>query len=213
MNARADSFAMAMAAAAPQAAARPPASSRRAALLLHAVGADDRAWLLAQLPAQERHLMETLLADLRELEIPADRELLGEIAETAQALPAPAGALAEAAPAVVARVLAAEPLDLLVRVFALGPWPWGGAVLAALSPLRREQLQDRLKTARRPAAATTRSLLDARLLDLLEARVARAAQDMPRGAAASPAVRGPRFMPVWMRRWLITTPASARNAG
>ena len=205
MNARADSFAMAMAAAAPAERAS-QGGARRAALLLHTVCADDRAWLLAQLPAEERRVMEPLLAELRELNIPADRDLLAEVADAeGGALPPPnAGTLASADPALVAKVLAGEPLALVARVFALGPWSWSGAVLATLSPMRREQLRDRLAAAQRPDASQPRSLLDSRLIELIEARVLEAARDakaLPRRASSRTAP-GSAIVPAWMRRWL-----------
>lgn len=221
MNARADSFAMAMsaAAAAPSAQAS-QAGTRRAALLLHTVSADDRAWLLSQLPVEERRMMEALLTELHELGIPADRDLLAEVAAAggAAVLPPPnAGALASADPALVAKVLAAEPLALIARVLALGPWAWSGAVLAALSPIRREQLRDRLAAVPRPDAAQPRSLLDGRLIELLEARVLEAAQEEAarphRVAASSRPTQGVAIVPGWMRRWLsrdaMSLPAGA----
>ena len=205
MNARTDTFAMAMTAAAALPAPAPApalqARARRAALLLHTVSADDRDWLLAQLSTDERRLMEPLLTELRELDIPIDRELL---ADAAGGDAGEVGGLAGADPALVARVLAAEPLDLIARVFALGPWPWSGAVLAALSPVRREQLRDRLTSAKRPAGP--RSLLDARLLELVEARVQQSAQEavsQPRRMTAQPHPgQGVAIVPGWMRRWL-----------
>ncbi len=201
MNARADSFAMAMTAAATSSAPALQPRARRAALLLHTVSANDRDWLLAQLSADERRLMDPLLAELRDLGIPIERELLAEVAGGGAD---EVGGLAGADPALVARVLAAEPLDLIARVFALGPWSWSGAVLTAMSPVRREQLRDRLTSANRPAGP--RSLLDARLLELVQARVQQSTQastSLPYRMTAQPRpAQGATIVPGWMRRWL-----------
>jgi hypothetical protein len=49
---------------------------RRAALTLHALAAPDREWLLEQLPASESAVLRGLLAELHELDIPADAEVI-----------------------------------------------------------------------------------------------------------------------------------------
>lgn len=190
MNARTDSFTLAMAAAMPaRLGPGAPARNRQAALLLHTVSAPDRAWLLAQLSAAERASLEPLLAELTELGIPADRALLDELAVPSGSAPLPAAsptshALAAADARLVVQVLAGEPIDLVARVLACRAWPWREAVLAAQSPNRRDQLRLRLVQADLPDSTAALSLLDLRLIELVESRIAAA---LPRGAEATSA--------------------------
>lgn len=53
-----------------------PEPARLMALRLHALHAEDREWILAQLPADARNSLEELLAELRRLGFPALPELL-----------------------------------------------------------------------------------------------------------------------------------------
>lgn len=55
------------------------ASSRKAALLLHALQEPDRAWVLNGLPAAQQDALRSLLAELRALGIPADRDALNPL--------------------------------------------------------------------------------------------------------------------------------------
>jgi hypothetical protein len=212
MNARADSFTLAMAASAPPTSVRgAPARDRRAALLLHTVSAADRSWLLAQLSPAERGALEPLLAELRELGIPADRDMLDELGDVSSAAPVP---LATPAPRglfaadgrIVAQVLAAEPVDLVARLLACKAWPWREAVLSAQGPNRREQLRDRLAALHRSDDSAPLGLLDLRLIELVEARVTAAALRVPDGLDAEPRLAHTRPARAsafgWMGRWL-----------
>lgn len=73
------------------------AGRRRAALTLHALAAQDREWLLEQLPAADRTVLGGLLAELQELGIPADAEVIrSALAEAAHVIDSPnAQALAQ----------------------------------------------------------------------------------------------------------------------
>jgi hypothetical protein len=100
------------------------AGRRRAALTLHALAASDREWLLEQLPASDSSALRGLLAELQELGIPADAEVIRS-------------ALAEAAPAVdranaqaLAQVLAREAESFRGVLLSLLPAEQRGAVLA-----------------------------------------------------------------------------------
>jgi hypothetical protein len=222
MNARTDSFTLAMAAAAPAAVtAGVTAGNRQAALLLHTVSAPDRAWLLAQLSAVERESLEPLLSELAELGIPADRTLLQELALSSGAAQLPASpptshGLAAADARVVAQVLAGEPIDLVVRVLACKAWSWREAVLAAQTPNRRDQLRLRLAQAGRPDATAAVSLLDLRLIELVESRVAAARREAAEIASASSLTGPSRPRPVvnsgWVSRWLGGATRSRRGA-
>ena len=100
------------------------AGRRRAALTLHALAASDREWLLEQLPPAERATLRGLLAELQELGIPADAEVIRS-------------ALAEAAPAVdtantqaLALVLSREAASFRGLLLSLLPAAQREAVLA-----------------------------------------------------------------------------------
>lgn len=61
---------------------------RRAALALHALGARDREWLLAQLPIEDRRAVQLLLDELNELGIPPDASILNEALATSESVEA-----------------------------------------------------------------------------------------------------------------------------
>lgn len=148
-----------------------PGTTRQAALLLHAMPAQDRAWLLAQLAPAERSTVEGLLADLEGLRIPADRALLDE----ALAVPPPApglaaperssaepqrseavggeddpdaaadrSALGKADPARLAALLRSEPAQLVALLLSLGNWPWREALLQRIGAAKRIEVERRL---------------------------------------------------------------------
>jgi hypothetical protein len=182
VNARVDSFAATLAAADAGAGER---EIRRAALLLHTVADADRAWLLERLDDAARARLSALVDELRALGIPRSPELLDELGPPARAQPA---GLHGADPALLARVLGPEPAALVARVVALGPWPWTGELLARLGAAQRRRVMDALD-ARLPAApGAPTTALDARLLALLERRVADAAAE----GAVVPAEAGER---------------------
>ena len=54
-------------------------SARQVALILHGLADADRAWLLGRLPPAQVGMLEPLLAELRELGIPADPELAAQV--------------------------------------------------------------------------------------------------------------------------------------
>jgi hypothetical protein len=56
------------------------AALRRAALAVHAMTVEDREWLLRELPSAERTHLQPLLAELAELGIPPDADLLKDAA-------------------------------------------------------------------------------------------------------------------------------------
>jgi hypothetical protein len=213
MNAAADSFVTALAATGP----RP--NSRRAALLLHTVSADDRSWLLAQLPLAERQVLESLIRELRKLGIPPAPELLAELGAAAPVDPAPAamvtafrdgcsGALDKVDPALLARTLDGEPVGLIVRLIELGPWSWTGKMLSHLDVRQRQQVNDRLAAMPREASAVgSRSPLDVQMLQSIADRVASMDRERPLtaergGTAGSPLQFAglPRRLQDWLGR-------------
>ena len=206
MNAPAESF---MATLDAMTRAADAGEARRAALLLHTVSAEDRAWLLSQLDAAHRMRLQELVDELRSIGIPPAPELLdelGPVGPRADDAPAQCG-LRQADGAALAIILAAEPAELIARVISLGPWSWTGALLARLGALQRQQVMDHLTTLSQ-AAASEPSALDLRLLTLVEARLAQAldetAATRPAFSAAGGRTSGHRL---W--RWL----GQARTTG
>ncbi|MTW06370.1 hypothetical protein, partial [Pseudoduganella ginsengisoli] len=111
------------------------AAHRRSALLLHGLAGHDRDWVLAQLPPSDRAVLESHLAELRELGIPADPALLPPVEGAGAAMPA------------------GEPAWMMRQLLAQGPAAWRGAWLATLSPGQRERVLSQPAPALRPAAA------------------------------------------------------------
>jgi len=182
----------------------PGSAMRRAALLVHAMRAGDRAWVLAQLEPGERDPLAAMLAELRALGIPAESELLKQAAadaapeidaargtdaaRAAQAASreplapdasAPEAMLRRADPALVARVLRTEPSALAAAVLALGAWPWRETVLAQLGAMKRTEIHELLARDTPPAARLREHALPAiaRRVEALALAVAARADD------------------------------------
>lgn len=184
---------------------------RSAALLLHTVAAEDRAWLLAQLHEDDRARLQGLVDELRTIGIPPAPELLQELAPGKAAPraehPAVASGLRHADADALASVLSAEPAELIARVIALGPWPWTGALLARLGAMHRQEVMERMaalpkEPGRVPCA------FDLRLLELVEARLTQASPVRPATTAAARSGNGH-----WLSRWLgFARPAAGATA-
>lgn len=98
------------------------AGRRRAALTLHALSIQDREWLLEQLPAADRSSLRGLLAELRELGIPAEPEVIrSALSDTAPTAGSPSAAA-------LAKVLARETESLR------------GSLLSLLTAAQRESV-------------------------------------------------------------------------
>lgn len=137
-------------------------SLRNAALLLHAMPADDRGWLLAQLLPGERQGLEALLAELQALGMPADRSLLAALSDDPARPPAnelqsaTSGGqmrLALSSPdprtmACIAAIVSSEPPALIAMLLDIADWPWHAAVLARLDGVRRRKVDEFLKQGR-----------------------------------------------------------------
>ena len=95
---------------------------RRAALTLHALHADDRDWVLSQLSGPQRGELEALLAELSELGIPRDPELVNTAlaASKAERLPKQAPKVSlQADSKALAKLLSAEPDAIAQHCLAL----------------------------------------------------------------------------------------------
>ena len=155
---------------------------RRAAMLLHALGDGDRDWLLARLPATQAGELRGLLGELRELGLPADRELIEQA--VGEAPPAPASQSSRSAACIAAadaaRILAllrGEPDRLVALVTSSSAWPWREPFFGQLGPQRAARLREMSLAMRAPVS------LRAAVLDALAQRVRQAEADDPRPVA------------------------------
>lgn len=142
----------------------PGPETRKAALLLHGLSEPDRAWLLAQLPAPQRALLERLLEELQALGIPADGELVAEaVARSAPAAAGRAGSPADgpeqriaelerASPARLVKLLSGEPPGVVARLLQLREWPWRAELLRQLGSERADRVRA-LQAAMGPGAS------------------------------------------------------------
>lgn len=172
---------LAPAAAAP---ADSSADTRRAALLLYSLPPGDREWLVAQLPEADRAVLHAMLADLTNLGIPAERELVAEVigpalggSRQAARVESPAlRALELLDPAAVAGQLANEPPALAAHLLASAEASCRTAVLANLGS-RRGAVEALIEEV--PSAPALREALAAALV-----RRVQAAGPAPRGMRA-----------------------------
>ncbi|USX18343.1 hypothetical protein NHH82_21030 [Oxalobacteraceae bacterium OTU3REALA1] len=167
---------------------------RQAALTLHAMTAADRRWLLSQLEAAQRAPLETLLAELAELGIPADPALLQQALRDGGT---PAGvhgapdadaerALRQADPARLAQLLQHEPDRLVARLLLAADWPWQADMLAHCDVRQRQRVVASLHQLRLNGAAPA-PRLRAALIDTVSRRLA--AAPAPAGMAPAGAAR------------------------
>lgn len=134
---------------------QPGPSLHQSALLLHAMTASDRDWLLARLDQSDRERLQVLLDELESLGIPADESILhqalasvhgedGHDADQQRQTPvfdhtdsdAVMERMLTAGPEQLAAVLKAEPDLLIARFLGTHPWPWREEVLARLGPVK-----------------------------------------------------------------------------
>lgn len=140
------------------------AEMRRAALTLHALHGDDRAWVLGQLRGPQRNELEALLAELTELGIPRDTELVNTaLASSKLALPtkpAPKVSLQVESKA-LAKLLSAEPDVIALHCLALLGEAQRAEVTGLLSGDKRVRLKSTpLRTAPALTAAIAKSVAD-----------------------------------------------------
>lgn len=114
---------------------------RRAALTLHGLLPADREWVLSELDAADRVALTALLAELTELGIPADRDLVRDALAGRQP---PTGGqrsamtrLREATGGQVHALLVREPDALIAQLLLIDDWSWKPELLAMLGEGRQ----------------------------------------------------------------------------
>jgi hypothetical protein len=124
--------------------------TRRAALLLHAMGAEDSRWVMARLADEQQQVLRALLEELAELGIPAQpeliREALGEAVPTnpvSQPQVAPAMRSIAALSADAAHsLLHTESEEFIGRLLALAPWAWASEFVHRLPLLKQRGIKE-----------------------------------------------------------------------
>ncbi len=191
---------------------------RRAAIVAHALSAEDQGWLFAQMAPSELPQLKALLAELVQLGVPTDRRLLEQaldgtesfgvvrVPQTARNLTpgdrsnldffVDLDAVNEGA---LITALRQEPALLIARFLRIQSWPWTQKVLDALPALLRRQVDDLL--ADPSDASASGGALEEALLRSLRLRCERWTVV---ATGQSPTER-PRFGQVkfntWFQRW------------
>jgi hypothetical protein len=179
------------------------AALRRSALTLHALGAEDRGWLLANLPASQRGELERLLTELRALGIPAEPRMARATLKQERATQAEVAPRANRQEridfldpmqtAALAQLLQHEPASLVAHVVGLRGAA-GEAVLEHLAAPKRRQVQDLLSPARAGVAGPAPRLTEALTEELHSRLAASHAQRAPASLMRSIATQ-------WRTRW------------
>lgn len=136
--------------------------ARQAALLLHAMSANDRAWALDALPLHQRTQLVALLDELSSLGIARDPALVNEAISARTHATAPgsrsserpvgaAGSTEDTLRALDASgvhrlitLMRGEPADLVAQWLRVADWPCRAELLAGLTPAHRAQVISRL---------------------------------------------------------------------
>ncbi|WP_137939835.1 hypothetical protein [Chitinivorax sp. B] len=182
-------------------------SARKAALSLHALGAADRRWILAQLDDTERQQLEFHLDELQSLGIPANAELASAVIQSQASCPADQPAMSNAAMCIrhqldnapaadIVAVLREEPNWILAPVLKLGPWSWQPALLSALDANRRTALVSMLHT--QPALQEGFILA---LLSALDSQLTMLPSQIDVAPSALTSTDQPPLLR-WVRKWL-----------
>ncbi|MBV8659141.1 MAG: hypothetical protein JO142_15075 [Burkholderiales bacterium] len=172
---------------------------RQTALVLHALDASDRHWMLAQLNAEDRQQLDTHLAELAQLGIPQDGALVEQLLaqlDGASARPGNAASRLRAASVeTMNRVFADEPSWLVSAVLRIEHWAWRDAFLERLDTSRRDRI------ARNLAAPLPANMATA-LLAQIEPQLADAhANEIAGPVVSKPASRLAQRFRAFVRNW------------
>lgn len=114
---------------------------RRAALTLHGLLPADREWVLSELDTSDRAALTQLLAELAELGIPADRELVQEaLAGRQPPARGPRPTLVRLRGATgdqIHTLMVHEPDALVAQLLLVEDWPWKSELLAMFGEARQ----------------------------------------------------------------------------
>ena len=158
--------------------------AHKAALVLHSVPQSDREWLLSQMKEADRHRLEILLAELEELSIPAQHELLEEItgaeanasrdrADRDDAIVmsqgSPLDGLNDVELRILADILAGESSQLVARLLRSRSWAWTDAVLTQMGHAKRAVIEELLSGSDRDVLSG--HAFDAQILHIVERRL------------------------------------------
>ncbi|WP_155520903.1 hypothetical protein [Ralstonia solanacearum] len=170
-------------------------STRSAALLLHALAAVDREWVLQKLRPSDRARLRPMLEELREMGIPADPAIVEHTLGAMPFLVAGPGdrsvsvsgrgqtrfsaavadliaRLNQVDPVALAEVLRSEPPRAIAHVLLITDWPWRAAVMARFGPSVRSRIETALADLEKDlAGAQAATALRASLLQQVYARL------------------------------------------
>ncbi|MBV8660342.1 MAG: hypothetical protein JO142_21185 [Burkholderiales bacterium] len=173
---------------------------RQTALVLHALDATDRQWMLAQLNADDRQQLDIHLAELVQLGIPRDsalvEQLLAQLDGTAERAGQVASQLRAASAETMDRVFADEPSWLVSTVLRIEHWAWRDAFLERMDTSRRDRIARNLTVPVPNSMATAMLARIAPRLDSVQAN------DIARPAECKPASRFAQRLGALVRRWL-----------
>jgi hypothetical protein len=158
---------------------------RQAALTLHALPDEDQQWVFERLEPRLRQVLQPLLDELLELDIPRDRDLV-QLALTALSPKAADSSarhkLATAPAEAVGALLKGEPAGLVARLLAAQPWPWADALRQGWDGALRQHVAQALRDL---PPATSECRLNDWLIEDLAQRLDEGAHAADKDAARS----------------------------
>ena len=157
---------------------------RQSALVLHGLSDTDRQWLLTQLPEEKQALLSEHLQELKQMGLPADRELVSSLLATSQVGNAHEysshSRLHQTDSSAILQILANEPAWLIGAVLSAEAWPWREPIYEGLDASKRERVKSAL---RHPMPAKLRQSLTAhvetRLNNMVTTKRSQANQTYP----------------------------------
>ncbi len=178
---------------------------RRSAVALHGLNANDRQWMLAQLPAADQQILQQYLNELDALGFCYGPELADELKSESQppaAMPPVRPLLAleqvqQASAQQMRLCLQEEPASLVARLLAQHEWVWQDALLAQMSALARQRVRSLLAETMAPAP-----MLDEFLLNAVAARLREPGLLAPsQNPASQPANKKIGWLATWGMQW------------
>ena len=141
---------------------------REAALALHALVPQDRAWLIQRLTPAQQRAVTPLLDELAALGIPADAKLVDEVLrqDASSATRTAQQRVAALRDGQAAQLLRGEPAAFVACLLGLSTWPWTREYIDGLDISAQQRLQEAMHEA--PAATPA---LRAWLIEALAARI------------------------------------------